>query len=121
MFYFCGSIRGGLSDTQIYHELIKTIKEYGTCLTEHVGDLQYLENEKSSDQEIWIKDMSMLKSSKLVIAEATLPSLGVGYELGIAESLKIPTLVLYRNNSRRCSAMYSYLLSIGLQEIVFLF
>ena len=105
MFYFCGSIRGGLSDTKIYHELIKTIKEFGECLTEHVGQLEYLDNETLSDKEIWKRDMEMLKASRIVIAEVTVPSIGVGYELGIAESLKIPTLVLYRNNSRKCSAM----------------
>lgn len=108
MFYFCGSIRGGLDDTKIYHELIKTIKEFGTCITEHVGELEYLEKEHLSDQEIYAKDMGWLKSSKLVVAEVSVPSTGVGYELGIAESLGLPTLVLYRSNaSKRISAMVS--------------
>ena len=51
--------------------------------------------------------MKWLRSSAVVIAEVTVPSIGVGYELGIAESEKIPTLILYRldESDRRCSAM----------------
>jgi nucleoside 2-deoxyribosyltransferase len=108
MYYFCGSIRGGLDDVKIYKEIIKVIKEYGPCFTEHVGEEEYLKKESCSDQEIYEKDMNWLRSSTAVIADVSTPSIGVGYELGIAESLKLPTLVLYRNDSqKRISAMIS--------------
>lgn len=36
--YFAGSIRGGREDCSIYTEIIAVLSEYGTVLTEHVGD-----------------------------------------------------------------------------------
>ena len=55
-----------------------------------------------------MRDMDWLKSADLVIAEVTTPSLGVGYELGIAEKLNIPVLCLYRKTTgKRLSAMIS--------------
>jgi nucleoside 2-deoxyribosyltransferase len=107
MYYFCGSIRGGLQDVHIYKEIISVISEYGPCFTEHVGDEEYLKKEELSDQEIYVKDMNWLKSSKAVIADVSTTSIGVGYELGIAQSLNLPTLVLFRESTHRISAMIS--------------
>ena len=42
--------------------------------------------------------MAWLKSSHAVIAECTATSMGVGYEIGIAESLGKPILCLYRKD-----------------------
>lgn len=36
--YFCGSIRGGRQDADLYARLITMLKGYGTVLTEHIGD-----------------------------------------------------------------------------------
>ena len=41
----------------------------------------------------------------MVVAEATHPSLGVGYELAMAEQLKKPTIILYRPQVAHLSAM----------------
>jgi hypothetical protein len=93
MFYFCGSIRGGQQDVDLYHQLINHIKTFGPCFTEHVGDPLLVQKEiTQTDVEIWEQDMSWLRSSKAVIAECTVTSLGVGYELGIAESLQLPVI-----------------------------
>lgn len=35
--YFCGSIRGGRQDAELYRRLIEKLKAYGDVLTEHVG------------------------------------------------------------------------------------
>jgi hypothetical protein len=35
--YFCGSIRGGRQDAELYATLIEKLQSYGTVLTEHVG------------------------------------------------------------------------------------
>ena len=54
------------------------------------------------------RDMAWLAEATLVVAEVTIPSLGVGYEIGRAESFGIPVLCLYRGeNERRLSAMIS--------------
>lgn len=36
--YFAGSIRAGRSDAQLYYKLVEILKNYGTVLTEHVGN-----------------------------------------------------------------------------------
>ena len=41
-------------------------------------------------------DLELLEQSDVVVAEVTQPSLGVGYEIGRAVSIKKPILCLYR-------------------------
>ena len=81
--YFAGSIRGGRSDASLYQEIIAFINETDTVLTEQVGDLSHsvLEQARDKDEQIYLQDISWLRESDLVIAECTVPSLGVGYEL----------------------------------------
>ncbi len=108
--YFAGSIRAGRDDQEIYHQLIQGLQRHGTVLTEHVGDsaLTQWGDDGPSDQMIYQRDMAWLAEAALVVAEVTIPSLGVGYEIGRAESLGIPVLCLYREgDARRLSAMIS--------------
>jgi nucleoside 2-deoxyribosyltransferase len=52
--------------------------------------------------------MNWLNSCDAVIAEVTAPSLGVGYEIGMAESTGKPILCLFRSDKgARLSAMLS--------------
>ncbi len=95
--YFAGAIRGGRDDAELYATLIQRLKKYGRILTEHVGNDTLLQEEQFlSEEEIFIRDMQWMSEADLVIAEVTTPSLGVGYELAVAEKLKIPTVCLFR-------------------------
>lgn len=38
--YFCGSIRGGRDDVDIYRRFVQKLQSYGTVLTEHVSSRQ---------------------------------------------------------------------------------
>ena len=108
--YFAGAIRGGREDAQLYEKLIAYLKEKGQVLTEHIGstDLNREGETSSKDEEIYNRDIKWLQSADIVVAEVTTPSLGVGYELGIAEKLNIPVLCLYRpDKGNRLSAMIS--------------
>ena len=108
--YFAGAIRGGREDAQLYENIIAYLKEKGQVLTEHVGSIDLsLEGETSrKDKDIFNRDMKWLQSADIMVAEVTTPSLGVGYELGIAEKLNIPVLCLYRpDEGNRLSAMVS--------------
>ena len=61
------------------------MKDYGTVLTEHIGDIEIDHNgEKINDRSIHDRDMDWLLQSDIMIAEVTNPSLGVGYEIGRA-------------------------------------
>lgn len=107
--YFAGSIRGGRDDKDLYNSIIDALKNFGTVLTEHIGDKDLTTSgEQLSDTVIFERDMNWIKESDAVIAEVTTPSLGVGYELGQAQALQKPILCLYRHiDGKRLSAMIS--------------
>ena len=106
--YFAGAIRGGREDAEFYFNIIHYLEKSGAVLTEHVGSTALSEKGEVSqtDNDIFQRDLSWLQSADAVVAEVSTPSLGVGYELGIAEKLKIPVLCLYRPiKGKRLSAM----------------
>ena len=109
--YFAASIRGGRKDQNKYRELIRFLSSKVEVLTEHVGDtgIEEIGEQDLSDKEIYQRDLEWLESADAVIAEVTNPSLGVGYELGMAEKFGKPILCLYEdsNKKRKLSAMVS--------------
>ena len=100
--YFAGSIRGGREDQQKYLELIDFILTKAEVLTEHVGShsIGKIGEDALDDIAIYERDMEWLKEADAVIAEVTTPSLGVGYELGVAEKLNKPTLCLFNEGKK---------------------
>ena len=105
--YFAGSIRGGRQDAELYRKIINYLSSKGHVFTEHIGDND-LDNkgEEKTDVNIFKRDIEWLNNSDVIVAEVTVPSLGVGYEIGIAEKLKKPVLCLYRKNkNKKLSAM----------------
>ena len=106
--YFAGSIRGGDEDRELYHILIKRLQRFAEVLTEHVGDPALTDQGEStkSDTEIFKRDVAWIHEADLIVAEVTVSSLGVGYELGIGESIGKPVICLYREkDGRQLSAM----------------
>ncbi len=99
--YFAGSIRGGRSDRKLYSRLIDYLGRSGEVLTEHVGlvDVTSTGEKNMSDHQIFERDLAWLQAADVVIAEVTTPSLGVGYELGRAETLGKPVLCLFRSGT----------------------
>ena len=108
--YFAGSIRGGRDDRELYGKLIRHIGRFGVVLTEHVGDgnLPPTGEEGLTDREIYQRDLNWIREADVVVAEVTVPSLGVGYEIATAEELGKPILCLFREGEERVlSAMVS--------------
>ena len=109
--YFAGSIRGGRQDAGKYLELIDFLSTKAEVLTEHVGAVELGDQGENtlSDHEIHRRDVEWLESCDAIIAEVTNPSLGVGYEIGIAEKLGKPVLCLFDESQPefRLSAMLS--------------
>jgi len=105
--YFAGSIRGGRTDADLYGRLIRHLQGYGTVLTEHVGDPGLLAAEQTmSEAAIFDRDMEWLAAADLVVAEVSTPSLGVGFEIAMAQGLGKEICCLYRlGGSKRLSAM----------------
>ncbi len=116
--YFSGSIRGGRADAQLYHDMIEYLKTFGKVLTEHIGRLDLVDEREIPPCQIHDRDLTWLKTSDVIIAEVTTPSLGVGYELGRAVEMGKPILCLYRqNDDKRLSGMISG--SPGILSVVY--
>ncbi len=106
--YFSASISGGREDAPRYAALISALGAFGRVLTEHIGSIELSDSGESGpdDSEIYSRDVAWLNEADMVIAEATTPSLGVGYEVARAVSLGIPVVALFRPaEGRRLSAM----------------
>ena len=105
--YFAGSIRGGRQDAALYRQIIALLKTYGEVLTEHVGNADLDRGEGAADdQAIYRRDMVWLELADAVVAEVTVPSHGVGYEIARGETLGKPVLCLFRaGDGRRLSAL----------------
>uniref|UniRef100_A0A3Q2VB61 2'-deoxynucleoside 5'-phosphate N-hydrolase 1 n=1 Tax=Haplochromis burtoni TaxID=8153 RepID=A0A3Q2VB61_HAPBU len=94
--YFCGSIRGGRDDVHVYRRIVHALQSYGTVLTEHVSSAELSDRGQRSHTE-----NSYAHMNKVVVAEVTQPSLGVGYELGRAVDMKKKIFCLFRPSSGR--------------------
>jgi nucleoside 2-deoxyribosyltransferase len=106
--YFAGSIRGGRDDVALYRQIITLLEQYGQVLTEHVANtgLTPAGEEGLSDEAIYARDMAWLTQADVVVAEVTIPSHGVGYEIARAEVMGKPVLCIYRpSTGRHLSAM----------------
>ena len=99
--YFCGSIRGGRDLATTYAKMIRMLGQYGQVLTEHLGSNEEIESKDRilSDKEIHDRDFQWILESDLLVAEVTIPSLGVGYEIGRAIEIGKPVLCLFKKGS----------------------
>ncbi|MEX0930063.1 MAG: nucleoside 2-deoxyribosyltransferase [Candidatus Paceibacterota bacterium] len=100
--YFAGSIRGGRDDAELYKQMIDFLNEHGTVLTEHLGSTELGDQgEDVSDEDIYDRDIRLIDKADLIVAEVSTPSLGVGYEIGYAESKGKRIVLLHRNTAER--------------------
>ena len=111
--YFAGSIMGGTEKEEEYKNLIKFLNNFGQVLTEHIWEEQAINQTKKifstkKDEYVYLRDTKWIDQSDIIIAEVSIPSLGVGYELGYAESKNKEIICLYDLNSTK---NLSYMLS----------
>ena len=106
--YFSASISGGRQQADIYPIIIQGLRQYGRVLTEFVGDLTTTKmgDRELTPQQVYQRDIALIDSSQMVVAEVTVPSFGVGVEIAYAGSSGKPVLALYQPaRGRRLSAM----------------
>ena len=118
LIYFAGSIRGGRDDREIYAAIIELLRDYGTVVTEHVGDANLNRGgEDAPDREIHDRDIEWLRRSDVLVAEVTAPSLGVGYEIGRSVEWGTRIICLYRKmDGRRLSGMIAAAPGVEVRE-----
>ena len=64
--YFCGSIRAGRQDVDLYQRIIDQLEEYGRVLTAFVGDKNITvmgSEHEGGDKGIHDRDVAMLEES----------------------------------------------------------
>lgn len=101
--YFSASVRGGRDNVEMYAEIIELLKDYGEVMTEYLGSKALSDQGQmdSSDENIYKRDVAWLKEADVLVADVSTPSVGVGYEIASAETLKKKVLCLYREGSPR--------------------
>ena len=84
-----------------YVKLIELLQGHGIVLTEHLGDDDEIKKKDRllSDREIHDRDLQWIIESDILVAEVTIPSLGVGYEIGRATEMGKPVLCLLNTNA----------------------
>lgn len=105
--FFAGSIRGGVGYVKVYRRIIALLTSHGEVISEHLNDNGSPEkDEKTGDPMIYARATESIRHSDLLIAEVSQPSLGVGYEIGLAEAIGIPVIALFhRGSEHHISAM----------------
>jgi nucleoside 2-deoxyribosyltransferase len=107
--YFSGAISGGRADVALYRRIVDMLEAEGcrvlagAVAAEHIS----ASGETIAPREIFTRDVGWLDEADLVVAEVSMPSLGVGYEIAYARHLRrIPVIALWRPaHVTRCSAM----------------
>lgn len=105
--FFAGSIRGGGGYIKVYRRIIALLNTHGEVISEFNHDNGSPEKEgKKGDLIIHARTSEAIRHADLVVAEVSHPSIGVGYEIALAESIGIPVIALYhRGSEHRLSAM----------------
>ena len=84
-----------------YLHICKFLKSLGTdVLSWHVADPELEGKEaKMSEQQIYDRDIGLLKQSDCMIAEVTIPSIGVGYEICSGLGMGLPVLCVHKSEA----------------------
>lgn len=107
--YFAGAISGGRSDVAHYRQIVSALENdghrvlAGAVAAEDVG----ADGELLDASAIFERDMRWVAEADVLVAEVSMPSTGVGYEIATARYRHgIPVICLYRPAyTKRCTAM----------------
>ncbi|MCR4427755.1 MAG: nucleoside 2-deoxyribosyltransferase [Caldiserica bacterium] len=96
--YFAVPVIVEKSPSVPYRDIKEFLQKRGhQILTEHLLEPEVWESESKLPREfVYERDTSWIESSDVLIAEVSIPSTGIGYEIGYALSLKKKVLCLAR-------------------------
>ena len=106
--YFACSITGGREFESAYQVLTRALAEdCHEVPTAHLAEPGVVSVEAATDPfDVYRRDVNWINASDALIAEVSVPSHGVGYEIGYALGLSKPVLALYQEG-RKVSKMIS--------------
>jgi hypothetical protein len=107
--YFAGAISGGRGDVAHYRDVVRALEAdghrvlAGAVASEDVG----AHGEALDAAAIFARDLGWLGEADVLVAEVSMPSTGVGYEVAaMRHRYGKPVICLYRAAyTKRCSAM----------------
>jgi hypothetical protein len=106
--YFACSITGGREFESLYQDLIAALLADGHDIpTAHLAGSDILALEAVvAPHDVYARDVSWIRGCRALIGEVSVPSHGVGYEIGLALNEGKPVLCLYEQG-RKISKMIS--------------
>jgi nucleoside 2-deoxyribosyltransferase len=104
--YFACSITGGREFEPVYQEIVAALSADGHIIpTSHLVQSEVMENERIlSPRDVYERDVNWMDNCDVLIAEVSVPSHGVGYEIGYALNIGKPVLCIHQKE-RRVSKM----------------
>jgi nucleoside 2-deoxyribosyltransferase len=107
--YFGGAISGGRADVAHYRRIVDALQTDGhRVLAGAVASEDVSAHGEALDAEaIFARDLRWIEEADVLVAEVSMPSTGVGYEIAAARyRFGRPVVCLYRaGHTKRCSAM----------------
>ena len=106
--YFACSITGGREYEKNYQTVTRFLLDEGHEVpTAHLAESNILDLERVvNPSDVYARDVNWIQTSDILLAEVSVPSHGVGYEIGYALNLGKPVLCIY-HESRAVSKMIS--------------
>lgn len=100
--YFACSITAGRDFEAVYQAIVRALVEDNhVVLTAHLAESGISGREAAlAPQEVYARDIAWLHGCDVLIAEVSLPSHGVGYEIGFSLALGKPVLALYQEGCK---------------------
>jgi len=106
--YFACSITGGREFESVYQDLTAALLADGHDVpTAHLAESTVVSLEAVVDpHEVYGRDVTWIREARALVAEVSVPSHGVGYEIGFALNEGKPVLCLFKEG-RKVSKMIS--------------
>lgn len=95
--YFACSITGGRAYEAVYQAITRALLDAGLEVpTAHLAESGVVDEEKViAPGAVYERDAAWMRSADALVAEVSVPSHGVGYEIGFALNLGKPVLCLH--------------------------
>jgi nucleoside 2-deoxyribosyltransferase len=118
--YFACSITGGREFESVYQEIVAAlVQDEHQVPTAHLVESGVGAVEAGIvPREVYARDVDWIRTSDVVVAEVSVPSHGVGYEIGYALGIGKPVLAVYQAG-RKVSKMISGNPDVNLQVKVY--
>ncbi|MFN8413331.1 MAG: nucleoside 2-deoxyribosyltransferase [Anaerolineales bacterium] len=100
--YFACSITGGRDLEDVYQKMVAALLSDGHEIpTSHLAQSEVMDKERVLlPRDVYLRDVNWIDNCDVLIAEVSVPSHGVGYEIGYALQVGKPVLCIHQVEKR---------------------